>query len=119
MSHRAAAAIRRRLRAICLTLPEASERETWDIPTWRVREKIFAMETEDDGAPAIWLKAPPGSQEVLVGADPARFFVPPYVGHKGWVGMRLAKAPDWAEVAFLVRRSYRLVAPKRLALLVA
>jgi hypothetical protein len=55
---------------------------------------------------------------VLVGAHPERFFVPPYVGHKGWVGMRLAADPDWNEVAALVTRSYRLVAPKRLATIV-
>ena len=60
-------------------------------------------------------KAPPGSQEVLVGADPEQFFVPPYVGHKGWVGMRLDGDPDWQEVATLVARSYRLIAPRRLA----
>ena len=50
-----------------------------------------------------------------VGADPKRLFVPPYVGGKGWVGMRLDRGPNWAEIALLVRRSYRLVAPKRLA----
>jgi len=55
------------------------------------------------------------SQMVLVGADPDRFFVPPYVGHKGWVGMRLDDDPDWDEVGALVRRSYKLIAPKRLA----
>ena len=55
---------------------------------------------------------------VLVGADPKRFFVPPYVGHKGWVGMRLDDEADWDEVAKIVRRSYRLIAPKRLAALV-
>jgi len=54
---------------------------------------------------------------VLVNADPARFFVPPYVGPKGWIGMRLDNCPDWAEVVALVRRSYRLIAPKRLAAL--
>ena len=56
---------------------------------------------------------------VLVGADPERFFVPPYVGHKGWVGARLDGRPDWDEVAALVRRSYRLIAPKRLVALIA
>ena len=61
--------------------------------------------------------APPGSQMVLVGADPERFFVPPYVGPKGWVGMRLDTHPDWEEVAKVVTRSYRLIAPKRLAAL--
>ena len=104
-----------RLRAICLTLPEATEKEAWGDPTFRVRDKIFAMLKQGNGRPSLWCKAPPGSQMVLVGADPARFFVPPYVGHKGWVGMRLDRKPDWKEVAELVRRSYRLTAPKRLA----
>jgi predicted DNA-binding protein (MmcQ/YjbR family) len=54
---------------------------------------------------------------ILVGADPERFFVPPYVGHKGWVGMRLDDKPSWDEVTAMVRRSYRLIAPKRLAAL--
>ena len=104
-----------RLRAICLALPEASEKEAWGDPTFRVRDKIFAMLKQGDGRPSLWCKAPPGSQMVLVGADPARFFVPPYVGHKGWVGMRLDRQPDWNEAAELIRRSYRLTAPKRLA----
>jgi predicted DNA-binding protein (MmcQ/YjbR family) len=55
---------------------------------------------------------------VLVGADPERFFVPPYLGHKGWVGIRLDRKPDWEEVAALVKRSYRLIAPKRLATMI-
>jgi hypothetical protein len=70
------------------------------------------------GRVSVWCKAPAGSQMVLVGADPERFFVPPYVGHKGWVGMRLDQKPDWDDVAVLVRRSYRLIAPKQLAALV-
>ena len=107
-----------RLRAICLALPEAVEKEAWGDPTFRVRDRIFAMEKRGDGRVALWCKAPAGSQMVLVGADPERFFVPPYVGHKGWVGMRLDRGPDWDEVAALVRRSYRLVAPKSLAALV-
>ena len=104
-----------RLRAICLALPEAEERETWALPTFRVREKIFAM--APGGGTEVWCKAPPGSQAVLVGADPARFFAPPYMGPKGWIGIRLTGRPDWMEVAQLVRRSYRLVAPRRLAAL--
>jgi predicted DNA-binding protein (MmcQ/YjbR family) len=104
-----------RLRRICLALPEAVEKEAWGDPTFRVRDKIFAMEKRGDGRISVWCKAAPGSQEVLVGADPERFFVPPYVGHKGWVGMRLDCDPDWNEVAALVRRSYLLVAPKRIS----
>jgi predicted DNA-binding protein (MmcQ/YjbR family) len=110
-----------KLRAICLALPEAKERETWEEATFRVRDKIFAMHIADDGEgrPALWCKAPPGSQTILVNADPARFFVPPYVGHKGWIGMWLDRRVDWREVEIVVKRSYRLTAPKRIAALVA
>lgn len=112
-----------RLRAICLALPETTEKQAWGDPTWRVRERIFAMLKRGDGRLSVWLKAPEGAQEVLVGADPARFFRPPYVGHKGWVGIRLDAepegrpdgGPDWDEVARQVGRSYRLIAPRRLA----
>lgn len=108
-----------RLRRICLALPEAAERETWERPTFRVRDKIFAMPREREGRLAVWVKAPKGSQAVLLAADPIRFFAPPYVGPKGWVGMMLEPRPDWDEVASLVARSYRLVAPRRLAVLVS
>ncbi len=88
-----------RLRKILSPLPEATEKEAWGDPTFRVRDKIFAMQKQGDGRVSVWCKAPEGSQTVLVGADPERFFVPPYVGHKGWVGMRLDERPDWEEVA--------------------
>ena len=106
-----------RLRAICLALPETTEKETWERPTYRIRDKIFAMERVDGDLPAMWCKAPAGSQQILIGADPERFFAPPYVGPKGWVGMRLDREPDWGEVAALIARSYRLTAPKRLSAL--
>ncbi|HEV3177217.1 MAG TPA: MmcQ/YjbR family DNA-binding protein [Stellaceae bacterium] len=103
------------LREICLALPEAEERETWELPTFRVRDKIYAMFVEDeDDRPAFWAKAPPGNQTHLVEADPERFFVPPYVGHKGWIGMHLDRRVAWREVAVVVERSYRMTAPKRL-----
>jgi hypothetical protein len=104
-----------RLRAICLALPEAAEKQTWEIPTFRIRDKIFAM-AHDPGT--VWCKAPRGVQAILVGAAPERFFVPPYVGPKGWIGFHLDRASDWAEVEALIRRSYRMTAPKRLAVLV-
>lgn len=110
-----AASPRERLRAICLALPQATEKEAWGDPTWRVADKIFAMEKRGDGRVSVWCKAPPGSQEILVGADSQRFFVPPYVGSKGWVGMRLDDGPDWDEVTALVRRSFVLVAPRKIA----
>ena len=107
-----------RLRALCLALPEAEERETWGEANFRVHAKIFVLHLHNDGAPAFWCKAPPGSQHILVNADPARFFTPPYLGHKGWVGVHLTRRPDWQEIAVLIRRSYTLVAPRRLARLV-
>ena len=107
-----------RLRKICLALPEATEKETWGDPTWRVRDRIFAMQKGnfEGGRPSVWLKAPEGAQAALVGSDPEVFFVPPYVGHKGWVGVHLdVPAPDWEEMAELIEDSYRLIAPKRLS----
>lgn len=107
-----------RLRAICLALPQAGEKEAWGDPTFRVRDRIFAMIKTGDARVSMWCKAPPGSQQVLVGADPETFFVPPYVGPIGWIGMRLDREPDWDEVKAIVIRSYRLVAPKKLAAMV-
>jgi predicted DNA-binding protein (MmcQ/YjbR family) len=109
-----------RLRRLCFALPECTEKEAWGTPTFRVRDKMFAMYVNDhhgDGRVAIWCKAPPGVQEIVVGADPKRFFVPPYVGHKGWIGVCLDGAVDWDEVADFLRDGYRLSAPKRLAAL--
>jgi hypothetical protein len=106
------------LRAICLSLPEVSEKEAWGTPTFRVRGKMFAMYVDDhhgDGRRALWCKAPLGIQEMLVDADARRFFVPPYVGPKGWIGVRLDLAgTDWSEISDIVRDGYRAVAPARL-----
>ena len=106
-----------RLRKICLALPETTEKEARGDPTFRVRDKIFAMQKVGDGRVSLWCKAPPGAQDVLVDADRERFFVPPYVGHKGWIGVRLDVEIDWDDVASLVEESYRMTAPKRLAAL--
>lgn len=113
-----------RLRKICLTLPEAHEVEAWGEPTFRVRNKMFAMYAAPNnhhggGRPAVWCKAAPGNQALMVRARPDRYFVPPYVGPSGWVGVWLDRAPDWSEVKELMRDSYRLVAPRKLAALVA
>jgi len=109
------------LRAISLALPETAEKMAWGtVPTFRVRDKIFAqyeVNHHGDGRVALWCKAPHGMQEMLVSANAERFFVPPYVGHHGWVGVRLDVAIDWDEVADLVTESYRMTAPKRLAAL--
>lgn len=109
-----------RLRRLCLALPEAHEVEAWGEPTFRVRSKLFAMHASPNthhggGRPAVWLKAAPGNQDLMVRAAPDRFFVPPYVGPSGWIGVWLDAPCDWGELAELVRDSYRLVAPKRVA----
>jgi predicted DNA-binding protein (MmcQ/YjbR family) len=108
-----------RLRKICLSLPGAHEVEAWGEPTFRVRNKLFAMYASPtthhgSGRPAVWCKAAPGNQSLMVQAKPDRFFVPPYVGPSGWVGVWLDGEVDWPEVADLLRDSYVLVAPKKL-----
>lgn len=104
------------LRRICLAFPEASEKEAWGDPTFRVRDKIFAMFKQGhQHRPQVWLKARDGAQEMLIEAVPDRFFRPPYVGHKGWVGIWLDDGPDWDEVAGHTRQSYLLTAPRKLA----
>lgn len=106
-----------RVREICLALPEATEKLAWGEPTWRVQDKIFAQyEDHHHGDPVVgvWCKAPDGLQDVLVGAEPARFYVPRYVGHKGWIGIRTDAPQDWAHVAELLCDSYRMTAPARL-----
>jgi hypothetical protein len=108
-----------RLRKLCLALPEAHEVEAWGAPTFRVRNKLFAMYAAADdhhggGRPGVWCKAAPGNQSLMVRAAPARFFVPPYVGPSGWIGIHLDRSPDWDEVRELLTDSYRLIAPKRL-----
>jgi predicted DNA-binding protein (MmcQ/YjbR family) len=107
-----------RLRQLCLALPESTEVEAWGEPTFRVAKKLFAMYASAGnhhgaGRAAVWLKAAPGEQDLLIRRDAARFFVPPYVGVRGWVGVRLDAGVDWAELAEMVADSYRLVAPKR------
>jgi predicted DNA-binding protein (MmcQ/YjbR family) len=113
-----------RLRKLCLALPEAHEVEAWGEPTFRVRNKLFAMfaaagNHHGDGRPAVWCKAGPGNQQLMVAAAPKRFFVPPYVGPSGWIGVFLDGPVDWAELAGLLTDSYRLVAPRKLAALLA
>jgi predicted DNA-binding protein (MmcQ/YjbR family) len=103
-----------RLRVICLRFPQAVETGGVGSPSFKVREKIFAMQHPMDGRPSLWFKAPRGMQGVLDGAAPERFFVPPYVGHHGWIGRWLDVAPDWEELADLVGDSYRMTAPRRL-----
>lgn len=105
----------RRIRKICLALPEAVEKPFGGhtSPAFRVRDKIFVF-CYQEGRPGISFKGAPGAQQALVNSDPERFFVPPYSGPKGWVGGFLDIDQDWDEIAELIEESYRLIAPKRL-----
>jgi hypothetical protein len=107
-----------KIRGLCLALPETSERLSHGAPTFFVREKkAFLMVLTDhhgDGRFAIWCAAPDGVQRLLVDADPERFFVPPYVGHRGWLGVRLDRGLDWDELAGIAEDAYAEVAPARL-----
>ena len=107
-----------RIRSICLALPETSERPSHGAPTFFVRGKrAFVMVLKNhhgDGRFALWCAAPAGLQRSLVEADPERFFVPPYVGHRGWLGVRLDRGPDWDELAGICEDAYAQVAPRSL-----
>jgi predicted DNA-binding protein (MmcQ/YjbR family) len=108
----------KRLRAVCLALPETFEKEAWGECTFRVTGgSMFAMTDNNhhgSGHVAVWVKAPPIVQEILVNSDPKRFFVPPYMGRKGWVGVRLDYKPDWDEVGGILKDGYLMSVPKRL-----
>ena len=112
----APAGVIERIRKTCLALPEAVEKSFGGhvSPGFRVRDKLFVVISEDRSY--MTLKAPEGVQRILVNSDGERFFVPPYVGSKGWVGVRIAlkEAPNWDEVAEMIYESYCLTAPKRL-----
>jgi predicted DNA-binding protein (MmcQ/YjbR family) len=111
------AAVLARVRKMCLSLPEAHEKVAWGAPTFRVKDRQFVMYVDNhhgDGRLALWCKAPPGAQEELVRADPGTFFVPPYVGKSGWIGIELDQGLDWGVVAGLVRDGYLEIAPPRL-----
>lgn len=106
------------LREVCLALPEVTERLSHGEPTWFVRgRKTFVMYADQhhDDRLGFWCAAPPGVQEEMTGAEPDRFFRPPYVGHRGWLGVYLDVPVDWDEVRAVVREAYRVVAPKSLA----
>ena len=105
------------LRRLCLALPEVSERLSHSEPTWFVQGKktfvMFANHHHDDRL-AFWCAAPEGAQHFLVGADPERYFVPPYVGYRGWLGVYLDVPVNWDEIEDIVRDAYRAAAPRRL-----
>ena len=107
-----------RVREIALALPETTERLSHSAPSFFIRDKKtfvnFWDDHHGDGRLALWVAAPPGVQAQLAEQEPDRFFVPPYVGHRGWLGVRLDVDVDWDEVAGIVEDSYRQVAPKTL-----
>ena len=107
-----------KVRAIALALPETTERLSHSAPSFFIRDKKtfvnFWDDHHGDGRLALWVAAPPGVQAQLAEQEPDRFFVPPYVGHRGWLGVRLDVDVDWDEVAGIIEDSYRQVAPKTL-----
>ena len=110
-------AVYERVRSHCLSLPETSERLSHGEPTWFVRRKVFVMSANNhhrDGRIALWVPAPEGQQAGLVAAAPEHYFVPPYVGHRGWVGVRLDTGLAWDAVAGAIEEAYIKAAPAKL-----
>ncbi len=109
--------VEERVRAICLALPEVTEKLSHGAPAFFVGRQFVMLWPDghhDDRFPHLWCAAPPGAQEGWVAANPDRFFRPPYVGGRGWIGLRLDGAPDWDEVEGVCEEAYRVIAPKRL-----
>lgn len=111
-----------RVRAICLGLPEAEEVAAWGAPTYRVKNKLFAMYAAEgnhhhDGRPAIWIYSTHVEQDLVIRARPDCYFKPPYVGPSGWIGAFVDGKPPWMEITELIREGYRRRAPKKLAAL--
>ncbi|MGH9050696.1 MAG: MmcQ/YjbR family DNA-binding protein [Acidimicrobiia bacterium] len=106
-----------RLRRLCLALPETTERLSHGEPTWFVRGKqtfvMYANHHHDDRL-GFWCAAPDGAQRAMVASEPDRFFRPPYVGHRGWLGVYLDVAVDWEELGDILEDAYRMIAPKKL-----
>jgi hypothetical protein len=105
-----------RVRRICVALPETTEKLSHGEPTFFVRKKVFAMFSNNhhnDGHIAVWLPAPPGIQALLIEGSPEKFYKPPYVGVRGWIGVELDRISD-EELNFHIREAWRLIAPTKL-----
>jgi hypothetical protein len=106
------------VRAVCLGLPEVTERLSHGSPTFFIRgRKAFVMYLDDhhgDGRLALWCAAPEGMQDRLVAGEPEHYFRPPYVGHRGWIGVRLDRDLDVGQVAGAIEDAWLTVAPRRL-----
>ena len=112
-----------RLREICLSLPEAHEVSAWGEPTFRVKNKIFAMHASAGnhhgaGRPAVWILSVGIEQDLVLRARPDRYFKPPYVGPSGWIGAWLDNNPPWGEIEELLRDAWRRRAPKKMVALI-
>jgi len=106
-----------RLSKICLALPEAARRDASDHAAFLIRKRIFAYFLNNhhgDGIVSVAVKALPGENKALAAAQPVRFYLPAYIGPRGWIALRLEGGVDWDEVSELVSVSYRLIAPKAL-----
>jgi hypothetical protein len=105
-----------RVRQLCLALPETSEKLSHGEPTFFVGKKVFVMFADnhhDDGRVAVWLPAPPGARPSLIESSPDVYFRPPYVGHRGWVGIELDHIND-EDLRYHIRVAWELIAPRRL-----
>jgi len=110
------ASVEQRVRAICLALPGSTERASHGSPAFFCGKQFVALWPEghhDRTGPHLWCAAPPGAQEGFITSDPARFFRPPYVGGRGWLGVHLGGDVDWAGVEVLCEEAFRTVAPAR------
>jgi len=112
-----AADLTKRVRAICLALPEVTEKVSHGAPAFFVKKQFLMLWADghhDHEFPHLWCAAPDGLQADLIARSPERFFRPPYVGHRGWIGVRLDGRVDWAELEDLCEDAYRVTAPKSL-----
>jgi hypothetical protein len=108
--------IEARVRSICLTLPGATERASHGAPAFFAGKQFVMLWLHGhhgDTFPHLWCAAPPGAQAALIAAAPDRVFRPPYVGSRGWIGVRLDGQPDWDAVEMLCKEAFRTVAPRK------
>jgi hypothetical protein len=106
----------RKVRELCLALPEVTEKPSHGAPTFFHKKKVFVYFLDnhhDDGRLALWCAAPDGAQAMLVDNNPDHYFVPPYVGYRGWVGVRLDRDAEWSEVSAVIESAYQWIASKR------